>query len=221
MSSNRLPGKVLRPINGQPILGHIATRCAQAVGVERVVIATSDEPSDAEVAEFAQSQGFACHRGPLENVYERFCGLLREHKTDHFIRVCADSPFLDPGLLKTAISQSLEYDVDLITNVFPRSFPKGQSVEMVRCSAFLAQDFQALEGFSAEHVTQGFYRHSDQFDILNFSCPAQHNSSLKTWAIDTPNDFSTVNSWAEEHPEGPAPFGVGKVTLYKAGGAIA
>lgn len=217
MSSRRLPGKVLRPINGHPVLGHVAARCSQVVGVDHVVIATSDERSDTPIAEFAHRQGLACYRGPLDNVYERFAGLLHKRETDYFVRVCADSPFLDPGLLETAITQSLNYDVDLITNVFPRSYPKGQSVELIRRSAFLAQEFQALDGFSAEHVTQGFYRHPDQFDILNFSSPAKQISALETWAIDTLNDFAAVNDWAVDHPEGPAPFGVGEVTLHKAG----
>lgn len=221
MSSTRLPGKVLKLINGQPILGHVAERCARAVGRNHVVITTSEETGDTPVAEFAKSHGFSCHRGSLDNVYARFVGAVSACGIEHFVRVCADSPFLDPGLVETAITQFHRYDVDLVTNVFPRSYPKGQSVEMIRASAFLDPAFRALAGFSTEHVTQGFYRHADQFNILNFSCPAGQGQALETWAIDTPEDFTAVSDWAASHPAGPAPFGVGKVTLHKTRGADA
>jgi spore coat polysaccharide biosynthesis protein SpsF len=216
MSSRRLPGKVLQYINGTPILGHVAARCAGVVGPNQLVIATSYEKEDNPIAEFAQSHGFSCYRGPLENVYSRFAGLLSERKENHFIRVCADSPFLDPGLLETAIAQSRKYDVDLVTNVFPRSFPKGQSVEMIRTSVFLSPAFRALPGFSEEHVTQGFYLHSDKFSILNFSCSLDQKDNLETWAVDTPEDLVTIRDWAVDHPSGPEPFGVSDVTLHKA-----
>lgn len=221
MSSARLPGKVLRPINDRPILGHVAMRCAQIVGQNNVVIATSQDTSDDPVAEFSHQNGFAAYRGPLEDVYARFVGALQTFDVTHFIRVCADSPFLDPALIEAAITLSRSYDVDLITNVYPRSYPKGQSVELVRKSTFLDPSYAALPEFSSEHITKGFYQNMDQFDVVNFSCPAGKDNILNTWAIDTPEDFTKVSTWASQNPAGPAPFGTGQVTQYTKGRADA
>lgn len=221
MSSARLPGKVLRPINDQPILGHVAMRCAQAVGQNYVVIATSQDASDDPVVAFAQQHSLASYRGPLNDVYARFVGAVQTFDATHFIRVCADSPFLDPSLIETAIALSQSHDVDLITNVYPRSYPKGQSVELVRTSTFLDPSYAALPGFLCEHVTQGFYQNMDQFDVVNFSCPTGQDDILETWAIDTPEDFTKVSTWAAQNPAGPAPFGTGQVIQYTKGRADA
>ena len=221
MSSVRLPGKVLRTINNKPILGHLAMRCAQTVGHDNVVIATSQDTSDDPVAAFANQHGFASYRGSLTDVYARFVGALQTFESAYFIRVCADSPFLDSSLIEAAISLSQSHDVDLITNVFPRSYPKGQSVELVRTATFLDPRYSALPGFSCEHITQGFYQNIDQFDIVNFSCPAGQDGILDTWAIDTPEDFLRVSTWAAKNPNGPPPFGAGQVVKYIKGRADA
>lgn len=221
MSSTRLPGKILMLINGQPILAHVAERCARAVGRNHVVITTSKEPDDTPVAEFAKSHGFSCYRGPLNNVYSRFVAAISFYQIDHFVRVCADSPFLDPDLVENAVAQFHQNNVDLVTNIFPRSYPRGQSVEVIRTSAFLDPAFRSLAGFSEEHITQAFYHHADQFNLLNFDCPHHQDQGLKKWAVDTLEDYNNIKDWAAIHPKGPIPFGVGNVTLHKAKSANA
>jgi len=221
MSSTRLPGKVLELINGQPILGILAERCASAVGEEQVIIATSAENSDKPIVEFANSRGLQYCCGSLDNVYERFTKTIMEFKLDNFVRVCADSPFLDPELISTAILKFNEYDVDLVTNIFPRSYPKGQSVEVIRAKTFLNRSFCLLDGFSSEHVTQTFYQNSHRFDILNFSGLDVKRQELTTWAVDTSEDLSALREWAKSNPEGPRPFGIASYSLYSASGVHA
>ena len=217
MSSSRLPGKVLKKINGIPILAHIVDRCSQAVGKNYVVVATSSEKSDDPIEIFTKQLGVTCYRGSLNNVYLRFVDIIKILCVQHFVRVSADSPFLDPNLIQAALKQAERNDVDLITNIFPRRYPKGQSVELIRASGFLEPSYQLLQKFSAEHITRGFYLHAEQFDIINFSCKSGVNNGLSNWAIDTIDDFKLVNDWAKVNPEIQPIFQVEKITLYKKG----
>ena len=214
MSSRRLPGKVLKKINGKTILSHIARRCESVVGRKNVAIITSVETSDNPIVEFAEKGGYSYYRGSLNNVYERFVETIRNFGINHFVRVCGDSPFLQPDLIHHAITLFKENDVDLVTNVFPRTYPKGQSVEVVKTSVFLEPEYAALAGFSSEHVTQGFYSHSNNYKILNLKLSEIHPKTLPTWAVDTYEDLALLTDWIAKNPD-VKPFGFPIIKLNK------
>ncbi len=163
MSSRRFPGKVLAPLAGRAVVAHVLERLARALPPGRIVLATSVEASDDPLVRYVESLGFAVHRGPLDHVVRRFAGCLEAHPCDRFFRVCADSPLLDPSL----VERFLPVEADVVTNVFPRTFPKGRSLELVRAEAFQRLDPDALTAEEAEHVTAAFYRRPDRFRITN------------------------------------------------------
>lgn len=188
MSSQRLPGKVLAPLSGRPVLAWLLDRLD---GFD-VVVATSDDPSDDPVAAFCAERGVECFRGPLADVAARFAAVVEHYGLDAFGRVSGDSPLLDPALLAQALELFAERGPDLATNVFPRSFPPGQSVEVVDATAFLA----ARPEFSAEdreHVTTFFYRHAERFRIENFSAALPYAGP--SHAIDTAEDLARIDAW--------------------------
>lgn len=214
MSSKRLPGKILKRINGQTILGHVAARCESIVGKQNIVIVTSNEDSDAPVVQFAKSHGYRFYCGSLANVYDRLVGAILTYGIDHFVRVCGDSPFLHPEILAQALTHYRGNSVDLVTNVFPRSYPKGQSVEVIRSSTFLDPEYTNLNGFSNEHVTKGFYSCYTKYTILNFSCSHATSKGLRTWAVDTKEDFVLISEWIKKYPQGPGSFPKSQIKIY-------
>jgi spore coat polysaccharide biosynthesis protein SpsF len=199
MSSNRLPGKVLKSLCSKPLIKHITDNLRQNLPESEIIIITSRKRSDDVISNFAQSEKVKCYRGSLENVYERFCGAIKLHSIPHFVRICADSPLLDIGLVQTSIEEFKSQDVDLVTNIFPRSFPKGQSVEVIRSTTFASETYRQLENFSAEHVTQAFYHNSQRYKIVNLLNSI--DQSKETLAIDTfedmlnTEDYLTRNSY--------------------------
>src|SRR5580693_457633 len=72
MSSSRLPGKVLMPIAGKPLLWHIVHRLGQCRTIDSIAVATSTDPRDDAIAEFCGADGIVCVRGSLDNVLDRF-----------------------------------------------------------------------------------------------------------------------------------------------------
>lgn len=196
MLSSRFPGKVLAPLAGKPVLAHVIDRVAGAILAGGIIVLTSTDPSDDPLASYVSGLGIGLFRGPLENVFLRFQQCLRVHPCEWFFRISADSPFLDPALLRQMRSYASRSDLDLVTNVFPRSFPKGRSVEMIAAKTFAAIDAAGLALEEAEHVTPVYYRNPDHYRILNIESgdPTLAATSL---AVDTLNDLKRLEALIE------------------------
>lgn len=188
MTSERLPGKVLASLAGKPVLGHVLDRLSRY----RAVVATSTDPSDDAVASFCADRGAECFRGPLEDVAARFAGVVATLGVDAFVRVSGDSPLLDPALVDRGLALFEERKPDIATNVFPRTFPKGQSVEVVDTRTFLAVEPELTEPADREHVTTFFYARPNRFRIENFV--AEEDSSGLSFAVDTPEDLARLDA---------------------------
>ena len=91
MSSRRLPGKVLAPVLGQPMIQRQIERISHAQLIDKLVIATSTMTDDDAIAEFCQGIGQPCYRGPLDDVLGRFVAALDTYgPADHVVRLTAD-----------------------------------------------------------------------------------------------------------------------------------
>jgi spore coat polysaccharide biosynthesis protein SpsF len=192
MSSKRLPGKSLRPLCGKPLLQYVLEGLAHADRLDETIVATSTDPSDDPIVEFCARIGAVCLRGSLENVAERFSMASESRGFSAFVRISGDSPLLDPRLVARAVDHFVESKADVVTNVFPRTYPPGMSVELLRTGAFEHAFLKFTEPYDREHVTSYFYRNSDQFQLVNFSLdPPRRDVHL---AVDTPEHFDYVAS---------------------------
>lgn len=187
-SSNRLPGKVVKPLNGKPMIGYLLDSLKQASSLDGIVLTTSDQVSDDPVATYGKEQHVDVFRGSLERVGERVLNSALSQNADAVVRLSGDSPLLDYRLVDQAVSLFRENDVDLVTNVAKRTFPKGQSVEVISTKA-LKGVFQGenVTEHELEHVTPRFYAEPDQFRILNFEC----NEAFGEYqlSVDTAEEF--------------------------------
>jgi len=194
MSSTRFPGKVLAPLGAKPVLGHLVDRLCRALPRESLVVATSDQASDDPLEAYATRLGVAVFRGPLDNVFERFRRCLERHACDAFYRICADSPLLDESLL-SRLSEKAAAHVDLVTNVFPRTYPKGHSVELLNSERFARIDARALTAEQQEHLTKVYYDHPERFAIINVSSGDPSLAGVN-YCVDTIEDLRRL-----EHEE--------------------
>lgn len=187
MSSQRLPGKVLEEVNDKPLLQYIIERLEHCGAIQEFVIATSRESSDDKIEKFCNETHVSCYRGPLNDVSGRFKKILERKHWDAFVRVNGDSPLIDQDLISKGINLFIDGNFNLVTNVFPRSYPSGQSVEIVRTSTFKKAYSQMNEPDDFEHVTRFFYRNAKDFNIFNFEsisdCSSVH------LAVDTLEDM--------------------------------
>ena len=193
MSSSRLPGKVLAPVAGRPLLALLLERLAFCDALDAVVVATSDDPSDDVLARWCAAEGVGVHRGPLDDVVERMLGAARSRELDGLVRICADSPLIDPALVRLAVERLREGSADLVSNVVPpRTYPPGQSVEAMGANA-LAEALPLMDHpGDHEHVTPALYRHPERFRIV--ALRADPPCADRRMVVDTADDLAALRA---------------------------
>jgi spore coat polysaccharide biosynthesis protein SpsF len=185
-NSARLPGKVLRPVGGRPMVAYLLERLRHATGIDDVVLATSERASDDALAAVAAKEGCGCYRGPLDNVATRLLGAARNAGAHAFVRLSGDSPLLDVELISRAVALYREGAAEIVTNVLVRTFPKGQSVEVIDTET-LGRALPEFTVSDREHVTTYFYRNPTNFRIVGFErdFPLPHVQT----SVDVEDDF--------------------------------
>ena len=200
-NSNRLPGKVLMNLAGKPMLQWTIERLKTSIKSIPIAVITSDTKSDDVINSFCHNLGIKCYRGDLNNVAIRFRNACKNFGHKEFIRICGDSPLIDPCLIQTAINLKKEVSADIITNLYPRTFPKGQSVEIVSLSSIDLILDQDLTKEEKEHVTIAFYkRFNHLFNIYNFSAKRKIYSNLQL-SVDTKIDFDRLDYVLSKYPK--------------------
>ncbi|MDQ7778791.1 MAG: NTP transferase domain-containing protein [Planctomycetota bacterium] len=192
MGSTRFPGKTLYRVAGKPLLEYLLERLAHCSGLDAVVVATSTENADTPIADYCMEHGVAVCRGHLTNVAARFAQALDEHRFDAFVRVSADSPLLDQRLVDKAAALFGSGNFDLVTNVQERTFPRGQSVEVVRADVFRSTVKLMREPEDLEHVTRYFYQHATAFRIHNFRSERDYGDMQMS--VDTEADMRSFEA---------------------------
>lgn len=195
MSSARFPGKVLAPFCGRPLIASTISRAADALGIDRIVLATTTDDADDPLAAYVRELGVMVFRGSRDNVLGRLQECLAAFPCRRFFRVCADSPLVDVDLIREMAAYAARPDLDLVTNVFPRTFPKGQSLELIAADTFAAIDGDLLDDAAREHVTRVYYDQPARFRILNLTAP-DHSCVGLNLAVDTLDDLRRIEALA-------------------------
>ena len=190
ITSNRFPGKVLHNIAGKPMLQYLLERVGRCASIDDIVVATSRDQSDIQITDFCKKIGVAYHRGPLLDVAGRFREVLNKYKFDGFVRITGDSPLLDPELISKGMKIFRQGRVEIVTNVFKRTYPAGQSVEILDSGTFIRAYEEIRDPEDLEHVTKFFYKNSERFKIFNFVAEADY--SAINLSVDTPQNMELI-----------------------------
>lgn len=204
MSSKRFRGKMLENLCGVSILESVVGRLKLSNRITKIIIATSIESSDDRLAECCINLNLNLFRGSLENVASRFRDIIVSENAPSFLRISGDSPLIDPVLIDKAIELYSLENVDLFTNVFPRTFPKGQSIEIVNSASFLTAYGLMKTNDEFEHVTTFFYSKNNKYRIFNLTAP--ENFSDVNLCVDNPEDIKLLERVLDYNSGKPAPW---------------
>lgn len=196
LSSKRLKNKAMIEINKNPIIYYVRKRVENSKNIKRIIIACSDEEKDDPIYNYCISKNYLVERGNLHNVVDRYLKIIKKFNLSSFVRITGDSPCIDPKLIDKAIKLYINNQCDLLTNVFPRSYPKGVSVEVVNAKTFQILRNKRISKFNKEHITSYFYENSKKFRILNFK--SLTNQRHKSLALDTKKDLYKLNPIIKE-----------------------
>ena len=191
-SSSRLPAKVLRPLLGVPMISRQIERIRRASKIGRLVLVTSTDPSDDQLAALCAEQGVDCHRGSLNDVLDRFYQAASRFGATNIVRLTGDCPLTDPDVIDQTIDAFLQGGYDYLSNALHPSFPDGLDVEVCRFETLATAWREAALPSQREHVMPFIYQHPERFRI-GYYRHTQDLSHLR-WTVDQLADFAFVEA---------------------------
>ena len=202
MTSSRLPGKVLRPILGRPMLERQIERILRSKRIDRLVVATSLNPEDDAIEALCRRLEVDCFRGDLQNVLDRFYQAARQYDPNHVIRLTGDCPLVDPVLVDKLVDFYLAQKCDYASNCQEPTLPDGLDAEVFSFTV-LEQTWKEAELPShLEHVTPFIRSNPERFK----SCCYKYHKDLShlRWVVDEPEDLEFIRQIYETlYPDEP------------------
>lgn len=194
MGSTRFPGKVLKPIAGEPLLWHVVNRLKRSKLIGQVTLATSTNPLDDAIAEFGERHGVLVVRGPEDNVLARFALAAEATDADIIVRVSADAPFIDAGFVDHLVNALIDQDGDYVL-LEDGAVTAHEGVDpMSRRGLDKLMMDAAADPVAREHVTGYFKLHPDFVRIARaraYPSLARNGGRL---TVDTPDDLAFVEA---------------------------
>ena len=200
MDSNRLPGKALIAIAGKTLLARVIDRAKRAASAGPVIVCTSERDIDDPIVAAAVAEGAEIARGSVEDVLGRALRCAKDRGLENFIRISGDSPFMDPAVIDRLADIHRDVRPDLTTNISPRTFPPGVSVEVINVAALKRVAETTTDAEDREHVTRYFYAHPADFTIRNETAPQGPFDGIDL-TVDTDEDLKKAEWIAERLPQ--------------------
>lgn len=190
MSSTRLPGKVMKILEGRPVLEHVVERLKLTKSIDHIVVATTEMDADDFLFEAAGKMGIGRFRGSENDVLSRYAGAAADADADVIVRITSDCPLIDPVIVDEVVAFHRETKADFACNVLDRTYPRGLDTEVFTREALIVANAQADRVEQREHVTPYFYQNPDQFRIAIYKNAI--NYSQHRWTLDTPEDWKLI-----------------------------
>jgi spore coat polysaccharide biosynthesis protein SpsF len=187
MGSTQLPGKVLKPIAGEPLLWHIVHRLKACHLLEDIAVVTSVAPADDAIVNWCNAQRITVVRGPENDALARYARAAEKLDADIIVRVSPDAPFLDAGFVDHLVATLIEQDGDYV--VMEDESECEVDAFSRRALDRLMMD-AAHDPAAREHVTGYFKLHPEFVKIVRAKPYASLAKTSTGITIDTPDDLA-------------------------------
>ena len=192
MDSTRLPGKVMKMIDGEPMIYRICQALEKSKMVKKIVVVTSENKDDDKLVDFLRKNKIKYFRGSKNDVLERYYQAAKKFSADLIVRITGDCPLIDPAIVDLVIKEAINYKVDYASNVQKRSFPRGYDVEVLTNEALQKIHGITKDPDDREHVSLYIRRNPDLFKIKNILAPDSKYHPKWRVCVDTKEDFQLV-----------------------------
>lgn len=218
MGSSRLPGKIMLPILGKPVLLHMVKRIKKSFKIDEIIIATSLNKSDDVIEEFCINEKIKFYRGSENDVLSRYYEAAKKFSVDTIVRLTSDTPLLDPKVIDKVILKYNEKKYDFVSNFFPlpRTYPDGYNVEVFSMKVLDLVNIEAKKPSDREHVTTFITMQPERFKI--FRVDSVKDLSKYRLNLDYKEDYELIRavydglnnykmdlediiSWLDRHPK--------------------
>jgi spore coat polysaccharide biosynthesis protein SpsF len=203
--SSRLPGKVTRPIMGEPMLARMIERVSRARTLDAIVVACPVGIEDDVIEEIAFETGVFCFRGSEDDVLARVVGAAKANRADVIVELTGDCPLHEPGLIDKVVGDYLIGGADFVSNILPYSTPRGTDVRVFSARALADIAATSNDPADREHVSLHFWEHPEKYTRRNVATQLPDYATNLRLTVDTEDDFRLVNAIYEDlYPKNPA-----------------
>lgn len=216
MGSARLPGKVMLPLVGVPLVGHIFDRLAASAGIDAIVLATTADERNDQLITYSRGRGAHVYREQLENdIAARLLGAARLCNADAILKINADCPMVDPGILEKLVAMyRANQNIDYVSNKIVWTWPEGMSAEIIGVDALEWCATNLTDVADRELVANWIKDHPTRFRSLSLEATCDYNSLYPKLSVDTPEDFAVATRIFEAlYPANPV-FGFDDIRRY-------
>lgn len=188
MGSTRLPGKVMKEICGKPVIFHVVNRLRGSRLIDRIMVATTVEPSDGVIERWCGENNVECHRGSMDDVLERYYEAARKAGAATIVRITADCPLIDPEIVDAVIDRFSAGDCDHAGT--EATYPDGLDTEVFSFRALEKAFREARLASEREHVTPYIWKNREIFRVVGVRNAV--DLSHMRWTVDDERDFALV-----------------------------
>lgn len=193
MTSSRLPGKIMMPLAGRPVMAHMIERHKRSTLTDEVVVATTTNATDDTVVALCEKIGCAYFRGSEEDCLSRIVEAGKEHGADILVQGFADSPLFDWRYVDRCITLLSENDADCASNEFTKTFPIGLGVRAYKFSALQDAERNDTELPYREHAGYSIRTHPDRFKHASWEARGDMRWPELRLTLDTPEDYAVIS----------------------------
>ncbi len=195
MTSTRLPGKVLADVEGRPMLAQQIRRLRACHAIDEILIATTENTTDDPIVDLSRQEQIGWFRGDEQDVLGRYVGAARQANADVIVRVTADCPLIDPGVIDRVVKELTDHahELDYASNVIRRSYPRGLDVEAFFFDTLLRLDRMGHSQTAREHVTTFLRSERPDLFVYRDVVDQQDNADLR-WTVDAPPDLELIRT---------------------------
>jgi spore coat polysaccharide biosynthesis protein SpsF len=198
MNSSRLPGKVLFPVLGRPLLSFLIERLKSVQSIDEIVIATTVNKIDEPIVELAKSLNVSFFRGSENDVMSRVIGAAESHEANSLVEITGDCPILDPDLVEQTIQVFLKNNVDYCANSYFSSYPSGMDTQVIRLDALKRSYSMTEDDLDYEHVSRHIVNNPQIFKHAYLIAPPSLTWPTLALTVDEQGDYDLVSRIIEE-----------------------
>lgn len=204
MTSSRLPGKVLLPARGKPMLARMVERLKMVPSLDGIVVATTVNATDDPIEALANELGIGCWRGSEDDVLKRVLDAARAFEADVIVELTGDCPLIDPAIVEQCVQAYTAAGVDYLSNILERTYPIGMDTQVFATRILDDVARRTDDPTDHEHVSLYIYRHPELYSLKNIAAPeGLHDPELRL-TLDTSQDYELIDAvFAALLPKGP------------------
>ena len=215
MTSSRLPGKVLLPALGRPMLAHLTSRLKSVPSIDEIVLATTVNSTDEVLVEFAEQDGIKVFRGSEEDVMSRVIGAAEFAQADVIVEITGDCPIIDPDLVEQTIRVFMRNDRAVYcANSFFSSYPDGMDTQVISMAALKKSFSMTDEPLDREHVSRHIVRNPQLFPHVYLIAPPSLHWPGLGLTLDEPADYELICTLIEKLAKDNPLFSCGDVIRF-------